>query len=153
MQIVRNKLFFILVVLIFAGCSATGDSALLKSTNTAEASLFNRIGGLQVLTQIVDEFVDKVTTAPSTKRSFDGINRKTLKGTVVAHLCKLTGGSCVYEGETMLNAHRDSKITEAEFDAFVSMFRDTLNKYLNTREKNELLKILAPMKRDIVTPI
>jgi len=59
----------------------------------------------------------------------------------------------VYEGETMLNSHKDAKISEAEFDAFVGMFRDTLNKYVNTREKNELLKILAPMKRDIVTPI
>ena len=52
----------------------------------------------------------------------------------------------------MLKVHRDAKITEAEFNAFVDIFRTALTKYLPTREKNELLKILAPMKRDIVTP-
>jgi hemoglobin len=101
----------------------------------------------------VDEFVDNVATSPRTKRSFEGVKLKALKESIVAHLCKLTGGACVYEGETMLNSHRDAKISEAEFDAFVDIFRTTLNKYLPTTEKNELLKILAPMKRDIVTPL
>lgn len=124
-----------------------------SQVNNLHQSLFTRMGGLPVLTKITDEFIDKVATAPSTKRSFDGIKLKALKESVVAQLCKLSGGPCVYEGETMLNSHKDAKISEAEFDAFVGMFRDTLNKYVNTREKNELLKILAPMKRDIVTPI
>ncbi len=154
MPIVKNKLFFTLIVILtFTGCSATGDFSLFKSSNKPDASLFARIGGLPVLTKIVDEFIDKVAATPSTKLSFEGIKLKTLKESVVLHLCELTGGGCKYEGETMANSHRDAKITEAEFDAFVSMFRDTLNQYVNTREKNELLKILAPMKRDIVTPI
>lgn len=122
------------------------------STKIHNDSLFERIGGLPVLTKIVDEFIDEVVSSPRTKRSFDGIRVKTLKATVVAQLCNLTGGGCIYEGETMLKAHRDAKISEAEFDAFVDIFRTTLTKYLPTREKNELLKILAPMKHDIVTP-
>lgn len=128
-----------------------GDEGLTR-VEIQNKSLFNRIGGLPVLTKIVDEFIDEVAQSPRTKRSFDGIKLKTLKESVVAQLCKLTGGPCVYEGETMLNAHKDAKITDAEFDAFVDIFRTTLNKYLATSEKNELLKILAPMKRDIVTP-
>lgn len=127
-----------------------GDEGLTR-VEIQNKSLFNRIGGLPVLTKIVDEFIDEVAKSPRTKRSFDGIKLKTLKESVVAQLCKLTGGPCVYEGETMLNAHKDSKITDAEFNAFVDIFRTTLNKYLATSEKNELLKILAPMKRDIVT--
>ncbi|MES2503058.1 MAG: group 1 truncated hemoglobin [Pseudomonadota bacterium] len=146
------KLFFLLIVSGFAGCAHFSNSSVFNSSDSQQASLFSRIGGMPVLTQITDEFIDKVATAPSTKRSFDGVKLKALKESVVAQLCKLTGGPCVYEGETMLNSHKDAKITEAEFDAFVSMFRDTLNKYVNTREKNELLKILAPMKRDIVMP-
>ncbi len=145
------KLFFLLLLSGLVGCTHFNDLSVFKSSDSHQQSLFTRIGGLPVLTQITDEFIDKVATAPSTKRSFDGIKLKALKESVVAQLCKLTGGPCVYEGETMVNSHKDAKITEAEFDAFVSMFRDTLNKYVNTREKNELLKILAPMKRDIVT--
>ena len=115
--------------------------------------LFQRIGGLPVLTKIVDESIAEIANSPRTKRSFDGIKLKPLKESVVAQLCKLTGGACVYEGETMVNAHQDAKISEAEFEAFVDIFRNTLTKHLATREKNELLKILAPMKRDIVTPL
>jgi len=115
-------------------------------------SLYARMGGTPVMTKIVDDFVDEVATSPKTKRSFEGIKLKALKESIVQQMCKISGGGCVYEGETMLNSHRDAKITEAEFDAFVEMFRETLNRYLPTREKNELLKILAPMKRDIVAP-
>ncbi len=152
-----SKLLILISVLCLAVCGLVA-CANLKGTNESipteihSDSLFERIGGLPVLTKIVDEFIDEVVHSPRTKRSFDGIRVKTLKATVVAQLCKLTGGGCVYEGETMLNAHRDAKISEAEFDAFVDIFRTTLTKYLPTREKNELLKILAPMKRDIVTP-
>lgn len=145
--------FFLCMLVLISGCSSQAnvrDSAPLN-TSVVPDSLFVRIGGLPMLTQIVDEFIDNVTSAPKTKRSFEGLNLKTLKKTVTDQLCHLTGGGCVYEGETMLNAHKYAKISEAEFEVFVSMFRDTLNKYVGTREKNELLKILAPMKRDIVT--
>jgi hemoglobin len=143
-------LSIIFVTVALLACSHVG----LNSNpfySKKQDTLFQRIGGLPVLTEIVDQFIDEVATSPRTKRSFDGIKLKALKESVVAQLCHLTGGGCVYEGETMLNSHRDAKITEAEFDAFVDMFRNTLNRYLPTKEKNELLKILAPMKRDIVT--
>ena len=148
----------ILISALFLVVSGLVGCANLSSTNepiptvSQNDSLFERIGGLPVLTKIVDVFIDEVVSSPRTKRSFDGIRVSTLKRTVVSQLCKLTGGGCIYEGETMLKVHRDAKITEAEFNAFVDIFRTTLTKYLPTREKNELLKILAPMKHDIVTP-
>ena len=148
---------FFLNLMIFTTALFLNACAYLKTTDQLSAvqenSLFTRIGGLPVLTKIVDESIDEVAQSPRTKRSFDGIKLKPLKESIVAQLCKIAGGGCVYEGETMLNSHRDAKISEAEFDAFVDIFRNTLNRHLATREKNELLKILAPMKRDIVTPV
>ena len=136
----------------FVIVSAILMSFNVNATEVDSNSLYARMGGTPVMTKIVDDFVNEVTTSPKTKRSFEGIKLKALKESIVQQMCKISGGGCVYEGETMLNSHRDAKITEAEFDAFVGMFRATLNRYLPTREKNELLKILAPMKRDIVTP-
>lgn len=147
------KIFILLAMSLITACASLNGSEELTRVEVQNNSLFNRIGGMPALTKFVDEFIDEVATSPRTKRSFEGIKLKALKESVVAQLCKLTGGPCIYEGETMLNAHRDAKISEAEFDAFVDMFRNTLNKYLPTAEKNELLKLLAPMKRDIVTPI
>lgn len=147
------KVFIVMSVLFLVACAS------LKGTNKTSPekiqinSLFQRIGGLPVLTKIVDESIEEIANSPRTKRSFDGIKLKPLKESIVLQLCKITDGGCNYEGETMLNAHRDAKISEAEFEAFVGIFRNTLMKHLATREKNELLKILAPMKRDIVTPL
>ncbi len=147
-----SRYLILLLALSLVACASfkNSDNTRLDTSNN---SLFERIGGMPVLTKMVDEFIDEVAVSARTKRSFDGIKLKVLKESVVSQLCKLTGGPCVYEGETMLNSHRDAKITEAEFDAFVDMFRNTLNKHVATREKNELLKILAPMKRDIVMPL
>ena len=121
------------------------------ATHPTEASLYERIGGMEVLRAVASETIDKVSSDPKTKRSFEGVKLAPLKESVASHLCQLTGGPCQYEGETMKNAHHDANITEAEFELFVSTFRDVLTKHVQTREKNELLKILAPMKRDIVT--
>ncbi|MDO9151022.1 MAG: group 1 truncated hemoglobin [Methylotenera sp.] len=143
-----NKSVLFVLMLLISSCAQTQTSP--SSTNTVP-SLFERIGGLPVLTVVVSETIDRSVNDPKIKRSFDGIKLSTLKQSVVDQLCVLTGGNCVYEGETMQNSHRDLKITTAEFELFVEAFRTSLNKHVGEREKNELLKILAPMKRDIVT--
>ena len=142
-----------LCVLLIAACANLTEADKSSTVKLQNGSLFERIGGLPVLTKIVDESINEIANSPRTKRSFADIKLAPLKESIVLQLCKITDGGCNYEGETMLNSHRDAKISEAEFDAFVDMFRNTLTRHLPTREKNELLKILAPMKRDIVTPL
>lgn len=117
-----------------------------------EASLYQRIGGLPMLTRISNQTLDMVSKHPKTSRSFEGVKMKTLKESLTNFLCVKTGGDCVYEGETMHNSHADLHITTAEFELMVDVLRERLDvNGVGTREKNELLKILAPMKRDIVT--
>jgi hemoglobin len=123
-----------------------------KTTGSPETSLYQRIGGKEMLYTISSQTLDKVAQDPATKRSFEGIKMDTLKQSLTDFLCVKTGGDCVYEGETMKNAHSESKNTSAEFELMVQALRDTLDaNHIGTREKNELLKILAPMKRDVVT--
>ena len=147
MQKYKIGLLIVMVAITLQACAYNPSKNV---TNLEDKSLYERMGGLPVITKIVDEFIDEVAASPRTKRSFKGIKLKTLKESVVSQICKLANGPCVYEGETMLNAHHDAKITDAEFNAFVDIFRGTLNRYVETREKNEMLKLLAPMKRDIV---
>ena len=147
------NLFLVMFALFSVACASLTETNKSTPEKVQNNSLFQRIGGLPVLTKIVDESIDEIANSPRTKRSFDGVKLAPLKESIVMQLCKITDGGCIYEGETMLNSHRDAKISEAEFDAFVDIFRKTLTRHLATREKNELLKILAPMKRDIVTPL
>lgn len=142
-----SKNILITLVLLLSSCAQVPSS----NNQSDKQSLFERIGGLPVLTLVVNETIDASASDPKMKRSFDGVKLSTLKQSVVDQLCVLAGGNCVYEGETMQNSHRDLKITSAEFELFVETFRTALNKHVGAKEKNELLKILAPMKRDIVT--
>jgi hemoglobin len=120
--------------------------------STKETSLYRRIGGKEMLYIISSQTLDKVSKDPATKRSFEGVKMSTLKQSLADFLCVKTGGDCVYEGETMKKAHSESKNTVAEFELMVQALRDTLDENnVGTREKNELLKILAPMKRDVVS--
>jgi len=117
-----------------------------------EASLYTRIGGLPMLTRISNQTLDIVSKDSRTSRSFDGVKMKALKESLTNFLCVKTGGECVYEGETMKKSHADLHITTAEFELMVDALRERLDANgVATKEKNELLKILAPMKRDVVT--
>lgn len=138
------RIFMLLVLAwLSVGCMAQAKP---------ESSLFQRIGGLPMLTRLSNQTLDIVSKDPRTSRSFEGVKMKTLKESLTHFLCVKTGGDCVYEGETMQKSHADAHITMAEFEVMVDVLRERLDSNgVATREKNELLKILAPMKRDIVS--
>ena len=103
------------------------------------------------MARIVDETLTAVATDPHTRRTFEKVDMKRLRAKIVEHICALTDGGCKYTGDTMKQSHAGLDITEAEFYLMVKELRNALDRHVGEREKNELLKILAPMKRDIVT--
>lgn len=131
------------MLLVCVGCVAQPKS---------EATLFQRIGGLPILSRLSNQTLDIVSKDPRTSRSFEGVKMKTLKESVTNYLCIKAGGECVYEGETMQKSHADLHITTAEFEIMVDVLRERMDANgVGTKEKNELLKVLAPTKRDIVS--
>lgn len=131
--------------LLGAGCTS------LPATDTRP--LYQQLGGTEALTRVTDRTMDRVATDPRTRRTFDGVNMRTLKASVASYVCKVADGPCTYEGETMARSHADLGITGAEFDLMVSMLRDELNAARAPEgAKNALLKRLAPTRRDIVKP-
>lgn len=115
-------------------------------------SLYERLGGVQGVAQFVDQTIDLTAANPLTKRSFDKVDLKKLKLKIAEHICALTDGPCKYTGDSMKLAHRGLDITEGEFYTMVEILRGTLNRAeVPEGAKNELLRILAPMQREIVT--
>ena len=118
---------------------------------SAPPSLYDRLGGEARMTAVVSKLVERAAADPRTQRSFDGVKLATLKKSLGQQICSLAGGGCPYEGETMRDAHRDLRIAASEFDALVGLLRDELDRAgVDGGAKNELLRLLAPMKRDIV---
>ena len=122
------------------------------ATRAAEGSLYARLGGETVITKVVDETVERCAASPQTRRSFEKVNLKNLKKRLVEQICQLAGGGCAYAGDDMKLVHKGLDINESEFNGLVEILRDALNKAgVSESAKNELLKLLAPMKRDVVT--
>jgi len=115
--------------------------------------LYQRLGGTAVMGPVVDRTINRAASDERTRRSFADIKLKTLRDSIVQQICSVAGGGCKYEGETMASSHHDARIQASEFDALVSMLREEMDRGgVDPAAKNELLRILAPMKRDIVTP-
>jgi len=115
------------------------------------AALYQQLGGTSTIDTFTYKALARATEDPRTRRTYEGVRLSYLQQSVSAYLCKVADGPCVYEGETMRNAHGDLAITGAEFDVLVQMLREEMDAAnVSTAAKNELLRRLAPMRRDIV---
>ncbi|MBA4110175.1 MAG: group 1 truncated hemoglobin [Leptothrix sp. (in: Bacteria)] len=148
----RKRNLITLVVGLAISWALASLMACASPTKTGGATaLYQQLGGVQGITAITDRTMDRVSTDPRTQRSFANVKMKALKESVATYVCKVADGPCVYEGETMRNSHADLGITGAEFDLMVEILRDEINRAkAPTGAKNELLKRLAPTRRDIV---
>jgi hemoglobin len=121
------------------------------TTQAAPVALYKQLGGEPGIEQVVSRTLDRVAADPRSAHSFDGIRLSFLKRNVSAYVCQVANGPCVYEGETMAHAHAQSQIQDHEFDLMVSVMREELDRAnVSTGAKNELLRRLAPSKRDVV---
>jgi len=126
--------------------------ALAACASPPEGSLYARLGGQPVVSVVVQRTIDRAAHDPRTQRSFDGIKLATVEASITQQICAISGGGCQYEGETMAKSHHDLHIRPSEFDALVDILREELDAaQVAPGAKNDLLELLAPMKRDIVT--
>jgi hemoglobin len=117
----------------------------------APASLYERLGGLDAITAVVDDFVGRTTTDPRIKDRFFNTDAVHLKKMLVEMVCMATGGPCTYSGRDMGSTHAGMDLVDEEFDALVEDLKGTLDKLrVPAREQGELLGALGPMRPQIV---
>ena len=115
------------------------------------SSLYDRLGGLDAIKAVVDDFVALCAADDRINQKFARTDIPRLKKMLVDQLCEATGGPCTYIGRDMKETHRGLGVTAGEFDALVANLVATLNKFnVPQAEQEELLGALAPMKADIV---
>ena len=157
-----------LVVLGLIGMVTAGCATMMAERPT----LYERLGGKEAIHALVDDFFARVAADPSLKarlnfkesaRTKAFIARGlppplaeaqtvgTLKVYLTEQICEATGGPCSYVGKNMKEAHAGMGITGAEFDTVVKHLVASLDKFkVPAEEKNELLALLGPLKKDIV---
>jgi len=137
------------LMLVVALASMAGCAAGPASTTTE--SLYQRLGGQPAIEHVAGALVDRSSADPRTARTFEGVNLGRLKQKIAEQLCAATGGPCRYTGDTMKASHAGLGISESEFNAMVEHLLEILHAAnVDAREQDELIALLAPMKRDIV---
>ena len=137
---------------LIACATAAGLLAACVAPPDAAPTLYDRLGGERVLRQVATETIDRAANDPRTSRSFRDVKLARVKDKLFEQFCEISGGPCKYSGDPMVEVHKGLKNTEGEFYWLVQFLRDALDHAgVGGREKNELLRLLAPLKRDIVT--
>ena len=114
-------------------------------------SLYERLGGKEAITAVVDTFVGNVGADKRINGYFASTDLTKLKVNLVNQICEGSGGPCKYTGRTMKQTHAGMGVTEAAFGALVEDLVAALDHHkVGKGEKEELLGILGPMKGDIV---
>ena len=149
MQKIFLSLFLGLTLVLSVGCNKDkGKGTTPVKSNT----LYDRLGGKDAITAVVDDFVNNVAADARINGFFGNANIPNLKKQLVDQICEATGGPCKYKGKSMKAAHKGMKVTEADFNALVEDLVKSLDKFkVGEAEKGELLGALGGMKKDIVT--
>jgi hemoglobin len=138
----------LLLALVLAMGCAHSDAA---KTETSTKSLYDRLGGKEAITAVVDDFVGRVAQDTRINQRFANTDIPNLKRLLVEQICQATGGPCQYTGRDMKTAHKGMNITEDEFNALVEDLKGALAKFnVGDKEQSELLGALGGMKGDIV---
>ena len=120
------KLAFPLVLiagLLVGGCQDMGMKPMMQK------SLYERLGGKDAITAVVDDFVGNVAADNRIHGFFARTDIPRLKKNLVDQICQGTGGPCMYTGRDMRTAHKGLNITDAQFNALVEDLVKSLDKF------------------------
>ncbi len=153
----RRVKTFLAAACLVAGLATAAAAQNTNSSTTASAapqkSLYERLGSLEAITAVVDEFIKILGADERLNKKFakSGMNGPRVRLHVIEQVCEATGGPCKYTGLSMKTAHKHMGVTEGEFNAGVEDLVKALDKFnVPAAEKTELLNILGSLKKDIV---
>ena len=120
----------------------------------AEKSLYERLGGYDAISAVVDSFLDKVWNDPRISRFFVGMGtdtRNQLRQKNKNLMCHNTGGPCKKINRPLKLAHEGLGITEKEFYIVVNHLESTLKEFnVPAREQEEVMSSVRKLKPKIV---
>jgi len=122
-----------------------------------EQSLYERIGGVNAISMVVDRFSDevvknpKLNVNPALKAWNQSGKLPGLKFMRTLWLCQVAGGSFQYTGKDLHEAHKHLHITSEEFDEVGAEIARALDYFhVPEREKQEVLAAIVANKPEVV---
>jgi hemoglobin len=115
-------------------------------------SLYKAFGEKPGIARLMDDFVNRLVADPRIGKMFKDTKPANLKEQLTDQVCQVSGGPCKYEGDTMKASHAGLGIRKTDFNALVEVLQTSMDaRGIPFRAQNQLLALLAPMHRDIIT--
>lgn len=148
----RRGMIASLVAALALASGACGASQTAPTTPTRDPALYDRLGRIDAIKKVVDDFVATVQADERINKYFVGTDVPHLKQMLSDQICEASGGPCKYTGKNMREAHTGMGVTKDDFAALV----DDLEKALDANgvaeaDQTALLKALGALEGDIVS--
>lgn len=139
---------------LLSGLLLAGMLSAPVYAQSMEKSLYERLGGYDAIAAVVNELAVRLVTDRQLGVYFKGLSNDSKKK-LIAHLtdfvCSATGGPCIYTGRDMKTSHEGLGITEEEWNRFVKITKEVLDKFkVPAKEQQEFLQAVASLKPAIV---
>ena len=149
----KKTLLLLATKLVMASCLLVANASFGQQTAPKDDQLYKAFGEKAGLIALVDDFMTRLLADSRTGPHFQPTNQLRVKEQLVEQFCMLAGGPCVYKGADMKSSHINLEIKKSDFNALVEVLQISMDaKGIAFRKQGEMLALLAPMHRDIITP-
>ena len=143
MRRLRPVFSSLLALAVLAGCA----------TRAAAPTTYEQLGGAAGVEAIVDGLLETIVDDDRINAQFANTDILRLRSKLIEQICAQSDGPCTYTGLTMEETHAGRHIDDAQFNALVEdLIAAMTARGVPVAAQNRLLRRLAPMHGDIVTP-
>lgn len=89
-------------------------------------TLYERLGGEDAITAVVDRFYERVLADDQFVHFFEDVDMQNQRAHQAQFLSAVTGGPVDYTGADMETVHADLDVSRADFDAIATHLTETL---------------------------
>lgn len=142
------------VVFTAVPAQAVAEAATAAPAPAETKSLYERLGGYEGISAVVDQFADSLFADKRINQFFIGMGddtRAQFKQKNKNLLCNATGGPCKIISRTAHDTHHGLGITSADFAVVAGHLKDVLNKFnVGAKEQDEVFAIILGLRPQIV---
>jgi hemoglobin len=132
----------------------TLENAVMDNLKIEGDSVYRRLGGYDTIAVVIADLFQLMREDPrfgrfGLGRSIDSKSRA--EQLTVELICSLAGGPCFYLGRDMRTSHQGLGITAAEWEAFLALTGNVLDKHgIAVPERQQFLELFERYRADIV---
>ena len=116
------------------------------------SSLYERLGGRESISAVVDEFYNRILTDDRVNHFFEDTNMLSLRGHQTRFIASVAGGPEGYDARELSEAHAHLDIDSRDFEIIATHLDEALVEFdVPEQERGEVLGAVGDLESEIVS--